>query len=141
MAKLTVRKKEKFCKILEATGNITKAALSIDLARNSLYAAKARCEPFSKMWDNAFDAFIDRLEEEGFNRAFGAEEQKLFTEKGKEVLIKSKHSDTLLIFMLKGNREKYRDRHVLETDPDKPLVVELKFVLPGDNDNSKNNTT
>lgn len=114
--KVTPKKKEEFLlQLPETGGNVSKAAQLIGVTRKSLYEHRQQDEEFAKEWDKAVDQGIDRLEDEAKRRAFeGVDEPILY--KGDVVQYITKYSDTLLIFLLKGHREKYRERHEITGD-------------------------
>jgi len=109
--KVTAEKKEEFLlQLVETGGNVTKAAELVAIARKCFYEHRRQDGEFEKQWDEAVDRGIDRLEDEARRRALnGVDEPILY--KGEIVEYVRKYSDTLLIFLLKGHREKYRDRH------------------------------
>ena len=68
------------------------AAETANLSRTALYDWRKDDPDFAADWEIAFEKGVDALEAEAFKRAFAG-------------------SDTLLIFLLKGNKSaKYKDR-------------------------------
>jgi hypothetical protein len=89
--KLTLEKKRAFCEILQAGQSVTAAAAAIKVRRQTCYLHRESDAEFAAEWDAALESGTDKLEDEAVRRAL-------------------KVSDTLLIFLLKGRRPKYRDR-------------------------------
>ncbi len=145
-AKLTQEKKDKFCALIRETGNASKAAQSIGVSRITAYDHKGKDAEFNTKWLDAREEWIDNLEEEGGNRAYGADKI-IFDQDGQEITaydaagnvmnIKGKPSDILLMFYMKANRDKYKDRHILESDAKNPLSIDVSFVQPNDSKNDK----
>jgi hypothetical protein len=108
--KLTAKKRRKFLKMLSETGNVSRSAEGAGTTRYTVYKRRAADAKFAEAWDDALEIATDWLEEEARRRAFGWEEplhyQGALT--GDAV---TKFSDTLLIFLLKGNNpDKFKDR-------------------------------
>lgn len=127
--RFTKTKKKKFCDVLRETGNVTKSAEAVGKTRACVYTHRKNDPEFAMAWREAYETAIDTLEEEARRRAFEGVEDPVYYN-GEICGYRQKYSDTLLIFMLKGNREKYRDHHVIEGNTDKPLQVNLTFVEP-----------
>ncbi len=135
--KLTPEKKDKFYALIRETGNVSKAAMAIDIARVSVYWHKRHDPEFSDAWDDAKETWIDNLEEEGGRRAYGADriifdkegnEIQAYDAQGEQISLKTRPSDTLLIFYMKANREKYKDKIGIGSDQASPLNAVLSFV-------------
>jgi hypothetical protein len=106
----TAEKKEKFLELLGQTGNATAAAEAIGLNRCTPYKWREKDEAFAAAWDAASEEAADRLEKEAWRRAVEGTEKPVY-QGGKLVGKVREYSDTLLIFLLKGNRPgKYADR-------------------------------
>lgn len=107
----TPKKREKFCQVLEATGgNVSAACKAVSLARSTAYLHKSQNEEFARDWDDAIEAGTDNLEQEARRRAYEGTEKPVFYQ-GVECGTIREFSDTLTIFLLKGNRpDKYRER-------------------------------
>ncbi len=92
MTKVTPEKKAKFLSVLAEGGSVTLAARAIGVARKNVYAWRNKDEQFNADWDDAVEQGTDLLEDVAVRRAMD-------------------HSDTLLIFLLKGRRkERYAER-------------------------------
>ncbi len=113
-AKATPKRMANFLEVLTWCGNVTEAARCAGVDRKSTYKWKARDAEFAKAWDEAIEASVDILEQEARRRAvYGYEETT--TEDGKPTKKVQKFSNTLLMFLLNGNRpEKYKRRGVVE---------------------------
>jgi len=102
--------KKKFIEYFRQTGNVTTAAEAIGLHRCTPYKWKEKDLEFAKKWEEAEQEAADRLEQEAWRRAVEGVDEPIYY-KGKLVDTVKKYSDTLLIFLLKGNRpEKYHER-------------------------------
>ena len=77
--KLTATLKEHFCSVLEATGQVTKAAQACGASRDAFYKCRQKDADFRADWDNAREMFIrGPLEDHVLNIAFnGYEEVKI----------------------------------------------------------------
>lgn len=80
-----------FLDALAACGSVTTAAKRARISRMTAYRERADDADFATAWDIAKDRGVDALEDECIDRAFAG-------------------SDTLLIFRLKAERAKYRDK-------------------------------
>lgn len=81
-----------FLRCLASTGNVSAACEVANVGRTTAYRHRNEDSSFADEWLDALDVSTDELEAEARRRAMGG-------------------SDTLLIFLLKGNRpEKYRDK-------------------------------
>lgn len=114
MANRTKRTKEKdeefFATVIESGGNITRACEAFTYSRRSVYEWKAADPQFAARLDDAVEKGTDVLEEEAKRRAHDGWEEPVFYQ-GAQCGAVRKYSDTLLIFLLKGNRpDKYRER-------------------------------
>ncbi len=121
--KLTRKRRQQFLAVIRETSNVTKAAQSIGMARQSVYDARARDPEFAALWDSAIEQATDLLEAEARRRALDGVDRPVYFQ-GKRVGITKEYSDPLLMFMLRGHRpHKYRER-VVETPKqiDKPEI-------------------
>lgn len=83
--------RERFLEKLSDHGSVTKAAKQVRISRMTAYRERALDADFASQWDVAKDRGIDALEDESIDRAFAG-------------------SDILLMFRLKAERPKYRDK-------------------------------
>lgn len=82
--------------------------------RRTAYDRRESDEQFAAAWDEALEAAADVLEAEAVRRAVQGVEKPVY-QGGEMVGTVQEYSDTLLIFLLKGNRpEKFRERHTVE---------------------------
>lgn len=130
--KVTDKKKEKFLlQLVETGGNVTTACEMVCLARKTMYEHRAKNKKFAEDWDKAVDKGIDRLEDEAKRRACSGILEPVFY-KGVCVDFVRKYSDTLLIFLLKGHRDKYKERHEVTGKADEPVVLKVISHVPGE---------
>ncbi len=128
VATIATTKKEKFLEAFRQTGNVTEAAEKAGVNRATPYKWRKKDPKFAKAWEEAEQEAADRLEREAWRRAVEGVEEPVYY-KGKQIDSIRKYSDTLLIFLLKGNRpEKYADRVKQEIfGPDGgPIKVKLE---------------
>lgn len=128
--KVTPKKKKEFLiQVAENGGNVSKAAEVVAVNRKTFYEHRAKNKKFKEDWDKAVDRGIDRLEDEAKRRAFDGVDEPVFYQ-GEEVGSVRKYSDTLLIFLLKGHRKKYRERHEITGADGQPLTSSIHIYLP-----------
>jgi hypothetical protein len=121
--KLTVKKRNAFLKALATCGNVSASCITVGTTRDAVYKLKKRDEKFAEAWEDAIQQGADELEEEARRRAMGWDEDR-YTKEGAVYLV-NRHSDLLMIFLLKGLRpEKYKDRvsHDAEVRTDNRVV-------------------
>lgn len=104
--------------------------------RATAYAARKGDQEFAKAWDDAMESGVDRAEQEAFRRAVkGYEEPVIFQGRVAKVrdpetkkmvpLTIRKHSDQLLVTILKGRRKAvYAERTELTGADGKPVVLD-----------------
>jgi len=120
--KMTPEKEAQFCKVVEESGNVSKAARIIGMSRGYMYqyAAQPENKAFADAWQEADDTFVDLDEEELARRARGWNEERIDPKTGDVHSIR-KYSDVCLIFRMKSkrpqiyNRELYKQNNVLLT--------------------------
>lgn len=123
--KVTAKKKEQFLEaLIETGGNVTKTCDMIALPRKTLYEHRKKDKQFAEDWDEAVDKGIDVLEDEAKRRAFEGVQEPIY-QKGELMDYVTRYSDTLLIFLLKGHRPKYRERHEITGEGGTPLTVRI----------------
>lgn len=82
---------------------MSKAAKFIGAARSTVFSWRADDEEFTKAWDDAMEAGIDRLEDEAYRRAHdGVTRTRFYKDQPLDQV--TEYSDALLTFMLKGKR-------------------------------------
>lgn len=119
----TPETEEKFLKKLIATGgNVSAACRVIKMARSTAYDHKEKDKEFARKWQEAVDQGTDNLEQEARRRAFTGTKKPIFY-KGQKIADVREYSDTLLIFLLKGNRpEKFIERQEITGRGGKDLI-------------------
>jgi hypothetical protein len=104
---------EKWCKFLaelSRTANVTRSAEFAGFDRGEAYDRKNEDPEFAKQFDAAYRTGYEKLEEECQRRAFSGFEKPVFY-KGRKVATVTEYSDTLAMFLLKGNTNgKFRER-------------------------------
>jgi hypothetical protein len=93
MTDVTLEKKwrARFLDKLAESGSVTRAAKYARISRMTAYRERADDPEFAAAWDVAKERGVDALEDEAIDRAFDG-------------------SDILLMFRLKAERPKYRDK-------------------------------
>ena len=101
--------KPAFLEAYAESGNLKESAESVGVTRQAVYDAKKRSKVFAAEVAVAREHAADELEAVAIKRA-------------------KDHSDTLLIFLLKGLKpDTYADKKVHGFDPDQPLKISLKW--------------
>lgn len=111
--KLTPEKKTAFLAALAETGNVSRAAKAIDVARITVYEWRDEDEEFAASWERAKRVGMGLLEDEAFRRAFDGTKKPVFHQ-GTQCGTIREYSDTLTIFLLKAHDPKYREKTGLE---------------------------
>ena len=108
--KMTLKKRRAFLACLAEFGNVSKACEAVNVSRDAIYKLRAKNKHFSNQWNEAVEVAADALEAEARRRAHGFDEQLSHQGYLTGDVVK-RYSDTLLIFLLKGNKpEKFKDR-------------------------------
>ncbi len=106
----SARLKKDFLPEFAKSGTVTHAAQSVGVGRRTVYDWLAKDAEFREAFAEAEQQAIDSLEREAVRRALDGTDEPVY-QGGKQVGSIRKYSDTLLIFLLKGNRpSKYRER-------------------------------
>jgi len=109
--KLTDKKIEEFLEELRKDGNVTRACTFIGISRTVIYYRKKKDPEFAEAWSEAVQRGIDGLIDEAKRRAYSGITDPVY-HKGERVGYKQVYSDTLLMFLIKGNRPEYRDKFI-----------------------------
>jgi hypothetical protein len=109
----TPEPRTRFLEGLAAGMSVTAAAALAGVHRDTAYGWKERDPEFAEAWMRARNAGTDRLEDEGWRRAFEGTERPVF-QQGQLVGHIREYSDNLLMFLLRGRRPEYRDNSKLE---------------------------
>ena len=127
--KATPQKKGRFLAELRKTGNITHAVTVIGIDRRHIYRIREGDAEFAAAWDDAIQAYADKLEAAADQRAVdGYVKQVVLLDDGDPIEIRA-YSDVLLMFRLKALRpEQYKERGAYEHTGagGGPLQVELQ---------------
>lgn len=139
--KLTPELIEKFLELLANNGGIVSdAAEDLNISRTALYRERDKNpaiggdgphagKKLRDAWDKAVDLGIDVLEDEAKRRALDGTEEPIFYQ-GDEVGHVWKKSDRCMELMLKGHRNKYREKHEITGPEGKPLMQPVVVYLP-----------
>lgn len=112
-AAITIRGKWRstFLKHLAENGVVGYAVKAAGVSRWAAYERRQRDAEFAKQWEQALESATDRLEQEAVRRAVDGVDEPVFY-LGEECGKIRKYSDTLLIFLLKANRDKFRQANM-----------------------------
>lgn len=137
--KLTPQKKKKFLTLLANNGGVfTRAARQIGVSNQALYKERLKDKEFAAAWLEALDHGIDVLEAEAVERAVNGTEKPIYY-KGEIVGTIMEKSDSLIQFLLRGHRVRYRDRHEITGADGAPLSGSVMiYHLP---DNGRGDST
>lgn len=117
-------KKKAFLVAFAECGNVTQAALSAGIVRQTHYDWLDKFPEYAELFEQAKESAADRLEQEARRRAVQGVEEVVYYQ-GKEVGRQLRYSDNLLMFMLKGERpEKFKDRTELTGAKGGPIQLE-----------------
>ena len=106
----TPEKRAEFLSALSSTGNVSEACRLTGVARNSMYLWKQSDPAFAEEWAKHLAAGAELLEDEAIRRAREGWDEPVYYQ-GEVCGTVRKYSDTLLIFLLKGQmKERYGDR-------------------------------
>ncbi|MHB8928933.1 MAG: terminase [Bacillota bacterium] len=103
-------KKEAFLLALSKCGIVSHACTMTRIPRQRVYKWRARSPKFAQAWDDAIQVSNEALEVEARRRAMEGVRKPVY-QGGRRVGFVQDYSDTLLIFLMKGNMpDKYKDR-------------------------------
>lgn len=123
----TLQNRKKFLESLAETCNVTLTAKLIGISRLALYEWREVDPDFRADWEKALRLGCEALEDEAVRRAKDGVLEPVFY-KGEEVGVVRKYSDTLMIFMLKGNKpDKFGDKQ--KEDPTTTRLDELLAAM------------
>jgi len=108
----TPEKAEDFCAVLSRGESPGAAADAIGVSRRTAYTWRKQNPEFKLAWDAAIERGTDELEDEAKRRAWAGVEKPVFYQ-GAVVGHVREYSDTLLIFLLKARREKFRETQIV----------------------------
>lgn len=95
--------------------NVSRAADACGLHRRTIYLWREKYPDFKQRMDDVLEVAVDDLEQEARRRAYAGVDELVFY-KGEVCGTIRKYSDTLLIFLLKANRAKFRDRLTVDVN-------------------------
>lgn len=127
----TVEAQARFLQGYGAIGTVTAAAEHAGVSRRQHYRWVKGDADYATDFGHAREEAADRLEQEARRRAVAGVEEPVYYQ-GEVVGHVRKHSDTLLIFLLKGAKPNvYRERHQHQHDGIPAAVApQVIFVLP-----------
>jgi hypothetical protein len=139
----TVKKKRAFLAALQDCGRITIACEKSHVPRRTVYNWRDDDKQFEKDWDKAIERAADVFEDEAIRRAYEGYDEPIVYQGNITGSVK-KYSDTLLIFLLKGNKsDKYKDRASVDnTSSDgsmtpQPSTIKLVGVKADDDEEAR----
>ena len=119
-----------FLDVLRETGNISLSAKACKLTRQNVQQHRDRNPEFAKVWDDAYQDAMDKLEREAWRRAAeGTEKPQMF--QGRQIGIIREYSDRMMEMLLMGGRpEKYahKFRGEITGKGGTPLVPEVSMI-------------
>lgn len=103
-------KKRAFLVAFSECGNVTQAAISAGIVRQTHYDWLSNSPDYADLFEQAKESAADKLEQEARRRAIEGTQKAIYYQ-GEIVGYENVYSDNLLMFMLKGDRpEKFKDR-------------------------------
>lgn len=110
-------------------GNVTQAAKCTGISPGSVYNWKGD-EVFDKYYELADRAHMHYLQSEAQRRAVEGVQEPVYYQ-GQKIGEKTKYSDNLLMFLMKGKEpEKYRDNARVEVTGDGGGPIQIEFTPP-----------
>lgn len=122
---VAAEKRKLFLDLLARSGLVATCARQAGADKAALYALRKANPEFAKQWDDALDEAHDILEAEAWRRATEGVSEPVYFQ-GVKIDTVQKHSDSLLQFLLKGNRPgKFRENTTIKLGNDgEPFKVE-----------------
>jgi hypothetical protein len=121
--KLTKGRQERFLRAVADTGSVTAAVAVAGTSRSRVYELRRSDSEFAAAWDEAEEIAADRLEDEARRRAVEGVPEPLVSggkivrdDDGQPITIR-RHSDPLLLALLRAHRPPRRERSVRFTLP------------------------
>jgi len=106
----TIHGQAAFLRAFARCGNVLRAAQAAAVGRRTVYTWLEEDAAFKRLYDEAHEDAIDRLEEEARRRAHDGVLEPVY-QGGRKVGAIKKYSDALLVFLLKGKRpDTFRER-------------------------------
>jgi len=108
---------------LARTGNVTRAAIAAGVSYRNVYHHRSVDPDFAALWDEAREMSKDVLAHEARRRAVDGVAEAVYYQ-GEVVGTVQRYSDTLLIFLMKGEMpDKYADRRQISGPDGGPLRI------------------
>ncbi len=97
-------KQRAFIEALADTGSVATAAQCVDMSESSAYRLRRSpgAEAFDRAWSAAIEAASKKLIDAAFERALVGSEEPVFDREGRRVGRRLRHSDRLLMFLLRA---------------------------------------
>lgn len=128
------KRKQLFLSELANRANVSASAAAAGVDRATAYRWRDADPVFAAAWDSAVDVAVDSLEAEAWRRAHEGWDEPVF-QRGEEVGVVRRYSDTLMVTLLKGHRpERYKDRTSTElSGPGGTPLLDgvVQIYLPG----------
>lgn len=121
-----------FIEALRQTGHVGNSCEAANVSRATVYNHRRDDQAFASQWDQAISDAAWTLEDEATRRARDGVDEPIFY---RDTLIGSqkKYSDTLLMFLLKGNRpEKFSDKLTIRLDPRQAAILKEHGLTAGE---------
>jgi hypothetical protein len=101
---------DRFFVELAKSARVVKSCELAGISYSEVYRRRTIDEEFKKRYEDAYEQGVQRLEDEAVRRAMTGVDEPVFY-KGEEVAKITRYSDTLLMFLLKGNKpDKFKER-------------------------------
>ena len=129
---VTDQKKDNFLDRFEEVWTVTHAAAMAGISRKTVYEWANKDPEFAIKFSHAKEAVADMLEQEAIRRACQGINRPVYYQ-GQKVDTNKEYSDTLLIFLLKGQKpDKYGDkvRQEITGESGGPLRIEFGVTRP-----------
>ncbi|HEY3987959.1 MAG TPA: hypothetical protein VGM02_01590 [Acidobacteriaceae bacterium] len=110
---LTKKKRQIFLDSLSEGMTVTAAAKMAGYHRRYMYSVRDENPEFAIEWDDAVQQGLDLLEEEVRRRATGYQEDLVYQGKKTKEQV-TRHSDILLMFLMKAKRPEFKDNNKVE---------------------------
>ena len=141
--RMTNRVRETFLAALRETCNVSEAARTARISRNTAYEHRKADPAFAEAWDEAEQEAADKLEREAWRRSVEGTDKPVVY-KGEITGTYKEYSDRMLELLLKAHRpEKFKDRvsnehmgkdggpiAVAETPASRRLLAVLEAIAP-----------
>jgi hypothetical protein len=126
----TVEAQRGFIAALADTGSVEAAARAVAMSVRSAYALRRApgTEQFARAWGLALDAAAQRLADLAFDRAMNGTEEAVRNREGTIVGYKRKHSDQLLMFLLRAHQPDVYGRKPAAAAPSVPAAPVTRLV-------------